>query len=426
MAFPGWLEPARRTNPHDMKNPANSPRKVYLLGPTATPTPVPCRGAVSFPAVVTANNAFAFDLFASLLKSQGPGANLSFSPFSVSTALAMTWSGAQGATAAQMASMLHYTGDPASMGAQFQQLREGLYLAATGLNLNVADSLWLKVGVPFSPAYLSDMQLYYTASENSFSDTGLVAAQVNQWVSDQTQQMIQKVLQPTDVSPYEAIMLVNAVYFKGPWAAPFSPGGTQPRPFTCADGSVTSTAMMSQLGTYYYSQDRDAQVVELPYATTDYSMLVVLPAAGVSLPALEAQLSPAQLNAWVQGLCPKYAQLFLPKLDLNTGPISLIPNLQGLGMVDAFLPHVADFTGILPSGGIVIDLVKHQAVVQVDETGTKAAAVTVIGGAMVLCVATPINPPVVFNADHPFLYFIRQRSSGSILFMGQVTDPDLH
>jgi serpin B len=439
----GWLQAPHRSNGNDPRcgtlKPTSGPSPIPTATPFTLPTPAPqeCSPLPAYSQLVVSNNAFALSLFSELEGSYGPSANITFSPFSVSTALAMTWSGAQGQTAAQMASVLQYTQDPATVGGEYQSLLNSLSQTAVagGLNLNIGDSLWLSTlpSISFSSAYLAQIQQDYSALETylDFTNPTAAAGQINAWAAQVTQNMIPAILSPSDLNINNvptAICLANAVYFKGPWVTAFNVSDTAQAPFTCAGGSVTSTAMMNLTTTLPYTQDQYAQVVELPYAGGDYSMVVILPNAQTGIAGLDAVLSPQRVNTWLQDLCLSQVQLSLPKMELNFGPQNLSNVLQGMGMSLAFTDQ-ADFDG-MQSGPtydeFFIQTVKHQAVVEVTESGTKAAAATVVVVGCQNCMVAPMPlPPIVFNANHPFNFLIREQSTGTILFMAQVMDPNL-
>lgn len=423
----GWLEMPQRCNPHDPKSHAHP-------GPVLSPTPttVSCRPQPNLMQLAVSNNEFALDLFDSLQKSAPAGKNITFSPFSISTALAMVWSGAEGQTASQMAEVLKFQEDPSTLASQYAQLQSDLFQEASsnGLTVTVANSLWLNSADSFSVPYLNLMQQNYSAlvTNLSFGDPVTVVNQVNNWVSQETDQMIPSILSPSDVNPSSVAFLLNAIYFKGNWARPFQASATYPRSFYCEDGSLTTTSMMQQNGNFYYAQNSDAQILELPYTGNDYSMLLILPAQNTSLASIEAKLSPALLNQWIEALCPtSFVQVSLPKLALYFGPVDLKSNLLSMGMTDAFSAGTCNLDNMVTSSHnqAFVEFVKHVATVDVGENGTTAAAVTAVGVGLAV-ITTPM--PIIkynFNVNHPFLFMIRERSTGSILFISQVMNPNL-
>ena len=216
-------------------------------------------------------------------------------------------------------------------------------------------------------------------------------------------------------------MLTNAIYFKGQWATPFNPNLTQNAAFTLGTGGQVQVPTMHDTDSYSYMQSDGYQVVELPYAGNRLVMDVLLPtSSGPS--GLDISQLPADLNGWLQGLTPQQVAVSLPKFQITTPSFDLTQSLENLGMTDAFNPKSADFSGITDPSSLYISNVFHKAYIDVDETGTEAAAATGVVGATSF-IAMPITPPIVFNADHPFLFLIRDTQSGSVLFMGQVADP---
>ena len=233
-AFPGWMDPPSRGNAHDPRNhphPKVPQIDPGIAGPTSTPTPVGCRIQPAQNALVQANNAFAVDLYGALANTLSPSDNLVYSPFSVSTALDMAWSGAAGQTASQMAAVLHLRDDPGVVGTQVKQLLGSLASsAANQLTFTVGDSLWLNSKIAFSPDYLAQMQQDYgaAAASLSFDDGPAVVDLINQWVANSTDQLIKKILAPTDVKPSSVAFLLNAILLEAGWQSQFLPNFNPP------------------------------------------------------------------------------------------------------------------------------------------------------------------------------------------------------
>ena len=387
------------------------------------------------------NNQFACDLLARL-GARTPG-NLFLSPFSIRTALAMTYAGAGGATAAEMKRVLHFTlGD--------DRLHPGMADAIARLNaggagrpqLVVANSLWGERSYDVLPSFLRlNEKIYGSGIERVDFKTASEAArqQINGWVAERTRQKIVDLIPPAGVDASTSLVLVNAVYFKGSWKQPFDPSAT-----TAADwaGSRKQVRMMKRMARYGYAEQRlsgtagpdtesDAgrvQILELPYAGDTLSMLVLLPPPGTALADVVRDLTAAKLATAVAALQTQTVAVSLPRFSLTWGTTDLGSHgtavLPDLGMKQAFIPGQADFSGIdgrtvgrhLHVGGVF-----HKAFVEVQEEGTEAAAATagrMVGGSS----ATP-SPPVSFRADRPFLFVIRERASGMILFAGRLESP---
>jgi serpin B len=217
------------------------------------------------------------------------------------------------------------------------------------------------------------------------------------------------------------LVLVNAIYFKGNWIRQFETRLTKKEPFHLSSGNTVTVPLMRQTDEFDYAESPDLQVLELPYAGGDLSMVVLLPRTVDGLGNLEAELTTQNLKAWTGNLRHKKVIVFLPKFRVTSG-FSLAETLAGLGMPDAFDGDLADFSGMDGRRDLFISAVAHKAFIEVNEEGTEAAAATAV---MVGLTGLPQTnaPPPVFRADHPFLFFIRDNSNGSILFLGRVTDP---
>jgi serpin B len=408
-------------------------------------------------ALVQADNRFALDLFRQV--SSNAAENTFLSPYSISTALAMAWKGAEGETAAQMAKAFHFSALPAGeVTAGFAALQQAITQAqeATGAQLAVANSLWpeRKPENPFLPEYLRTVERDFASvliPLNFKSDPDGSRLQINQWVADKTQDRIRDMLQPGDVTPAMRLALVNAIYFKGTWAAPFTPRLTRSGPFHLAGGAAKDTALMHQTIQSYQAQYADitndavpCQLLSLNYfdrsvqfggrrgpggrsgaGAPGVSLLVVLPRSAADLGKLEQNLTADQLAGWIGRLAGAKVEVFLPKFRIENR-FSLEHPLAALGAVDAFiLPDAhggADFSGMNGAHDLFISKVIHQSFVDVDEQGTEAAAATFVGMAGAGA-PRPTAPPPVFRADHPFLFFIRENATGSILFMGRLANP---
>jgi len=373
--------------------------------------------------VVAGNTAFAVDLYGQLRT--GPG-NVFFSPYSLSTALAMTYGGARGETAQQMARTLHFnlTGD------QLHQAFAGLAAELRAaqqqghVQLAVANSLWPQQGFDFRPDYLAlCLQFYGTAITPVDYKARAETARhtINAWVEDRTNQKIVELLKPGSLGGATRLALVNAIYFKGQWACQFEIGLTKNEPFHRSLEKAVGAPLMRQKGRFGYAEFPDLQVLELPYAGDDVSMIVLLPRQVDGLGALEAGLTAPQLTAWIKDLPDKEVNVFLPRFKV-TAEFELQGPLQSLGMSDAFNGSRADFSGMDGRKDLYISKVVHQAFAEVNEEGTEAAAATavVMGFSGPPVKRTPIP---VFRADHPFLFLIRDQRTGCILFLGRVTEP---
>jgi serine protease inhibitor len=371
-------------------------------------------------AVASGNNQFAIDLYRALRSRPG---NVTISPASISNALALTYEGARGTTAEEMARTLHFPSDRAQMRQAFHDLLARINGDGTSrpYQLNAANSLWGQSGDSFLPDYLRVASETYGADLKSVDfrgDAAPACQTINSWVDSKTNHLITQLLSPNDVNSNTSLVLVNTLYFKGTWQEPFLKAATSPADFHIAPGKTVSAPLMRQTHSHGYVETADEQVLELPYVGGDYAMLVVLPRSVDGLGRLEESLTPARIDTWVGNLAKRKVAVEIPKLKL-TSKVELSKDLAGLGMPTAFTAS-ADFSGIDGKRDLFISAVVHQAVVNVDEEGTEAAAAT---GVTMRSLAVKQEPIASFRADHPFLYLIRDIKTGNILFLGKVADP---
>ncbi len=373
--------------------------------------------------VVRGSNAFAVDLYAQLSKQPG---NLFFSPESISTAFGMAYAGARGHTADQMQKVFHFSLPPdrlhPAMGALIAQLN-GQH---ADYELHTADALWAQQGASFLPGYLKLVENDYGAGFRrvDFNTSPEAArAAINEWVEDQTNKKIQNLLGPGSVTPATRLILTNAIYFKGTWLDEFETRDTEAEDFHLTAKQTVRTQMMNRTGAGYgYYDGGSFQELEMPYKG-GCSMIVLLPKAIDGLPALERSLSAENTNAWIKKLKPaEKVILTFPRFNLTQG-LELSGTLARMGMPLAF-SGAADFSGMDGRQDFVISAAIHKAFVDVTEEGTEAAAATAITMyATAMRRDFPEPPPIVFRADHPFLFLIYDNGAGTILFLGRLADP---
>ncbi|HHY45947.1 MAG TPA: serpin family protein [Firmicutes bacterium] len=371
--------------------------------------------------VVAGNNAFAFDLYRQLAKDKG---NLFFSPYSISSALAMTYAGARGETARQMADVLHFSLAPEKLHPAFLDLTGMFNADGKSYQLSVANALWGQVGYEFLPEFLDITKKYYGAGfkEVDYIDDGnreQARQTINKWVEAKTNDKIKDLIQPNDLSTLTRLVLTNAIYFKGKWEIQFKPEATKPMPFHISAKEKVDVPMMHQVAKFNYAENDQAQILEMPYTGGELSMVVLLPKPEYELAKLEGMLRPEVIRSWLSQLSREKVEVFLPRFKLEKRFL-LNEQLQGLGMIDAFDENAADFSGMTRGRDLYISRVIHKAFVEVNEEGTEAAAATAVvmsGKSIVL------DEPPVFCADRPFVFLIRDLRSGSILFMGRLADP---
>jgi serpin B len=372
----------------------------------------------SMEAVIQGNTHFALDLYQQLRTADG---NLFFSPYSISTALAMTWAGAGGDTQTQMAHALHFMLDQQGLHPAFALL--GARLEETGergqVQLKVANSLWPHKGVQFRKEYLALVRKSYGVrlTPVDFGETEVARRTINAWVEDRTENRIKDLIAAGVLDSLTRLVLVNAIYFKGAWASPFDQDLSEAAPFQVTADEQVQAMMMTRKHTFRYAEEADLQVLELPYAGDDLSMLVLLPRAADGLAKLEESLGMETLDKWTGVLAESEVQVSLPRFELSF-PFRLDDTLKAMGMVAAFSAE-ADFSGMDGSRELFIGAVLHKAFVAVDEQGTEAAAAT----AVVMQRKALTFPAVVFRANHPFVFLIREQGTGSILFLGRVVNP---
>lgn len=379
--------------------------------------------------VVAANTAFGVEIF-SVLAEDSPAGNLFISPYSISTALAMTWAGAEGRTAEQMAEVLRFDMSEESVHQQFEDIQGKLasdyrqqYIEGTGdpLTLEVANALWAQEDFSLLPDYVDLVRARYAAEARNLDFAGDPEDSrqtINAWVEEKTRDRILNLLPRGSIDALTRLVITNAVYFKGSWRDPFDESATSDGPFTTAEGSEVTVPMMHQTEEYPYFQGFGCRAVELPYADNQSSMVVLLPDG--DLGEFEQTLTEQKLSDITDSLTSKEVELTMPSFEF-TSSFRLSETLKTLGMEIPFEAGEADFSGMTGSRDLYISAVIHKAFVKVDEEGTEAAAATAV--VMALTSVQPEPEPVVLTLDRPFLFLIRDRITGSILFMGRVADP---
>jgi serpin B len=368
-------------------------------------------------AVVAGNNRFALDLYRNVKKEQE--GNLFFSPFSVSTAFAMTYAGARGTTEAEMAAVFHFPGEPVRLHEGFEALLHSLDTGAGfgGYRLNIANRLWCQSGFTMLGPFLDITRERYGAGLEpvNFKTAPEDARNtINTWVEDKTNGKIQDLMPRGSITTDTRLVLTNAVYFKGLWLRQFDPAQTRNRDFRVDATRTVSVPIMSQKGDFDFGRPEGLKVLRLPYQTQDLAMIFLLPDADDGLAGVEDRLTPDNLAAWLESADEATVTVFIPRFRIES-KFSLNGTLSDMGMPTAFDDR-ADFSGMTGAMRLVIQSAVHQGYVEVNEEGTEAAAATGIG------VGVTSVPPT-FTADHPFLILIRDEVTGSILFLGRVVDP---
>ena len=371
------------------------------------------------------NAAFAFAAYQKLIATN---TNLVFSPASISIALAMTYAGAAGTTASEMAQALHFTLPPAQLHPAFNALDQALasrgdgYLGADGgpMRLRITNALWAEQTYTFKSDFLATLAANYGADVNLLDFVNAPNPSritINDWVAEQTENKILDLLPPDAIDSSVKLVLTDAVYFNARWNTAFDPSETRDSAFTRLDGSqVTTTYMNADLANPPALQGTNFKAVSLPYADKRLSLVVVVPDAG-QFTQVESSLNATTLATLVAGMTATTVALSLPRFKIETGT-DLGDLLKALGMTSAF-SNLADFSGMDGTGNLFISRVMHKAFIDVGENGTEAAAAT----AVVMKDASIRMVDMDVWADHPFLYFVRDEPTGAILFMGRVLDP---
>ena len=370
--------------------------------------------------VIAAADAFAFDFLAGVAASEGPGVNLFVSPFSASMALGMALAGAEGTTYQAMRDGLGLSGmSREEIGASYHSLIGLLTDLDPTVRMEIGNSVWLRSGFDPEAAYIEEVEADFEARVATLDFADPTAADtINTWVAEATGGTIEGIVTPP-ISPLTVAFLINAIYFQGDWTIQFDPADTRPGSFRREDGTVV-TAPLMQLsdGEFPFAWTPEYTAVELPYGGEAFAMTLVLPPEGVSLADFVAGLDADHWKLILASLSRREPPVTLPKFRLEFDK-QLNDVLKALGMEPAFDPNVADFSRMHRDARVMelhVSEVKQKAFVEVDEKGTTAAAVTSVEVGVT-------SAPIGFTADRPFLFAIRERLSGTVLFTGLVYDP---
>ena len=370
-------------------------------------------------ALVEDNTAFAIDLYRRL--SNTPG-NMLVSPSSISAALAMTYAGARGETERQMARALHFSLKAAELHPAFAALHDRLNAVqqAGQVKLSIANAIWPQADHGFLPEFIALLKACYDAEltpvdyRHAYEDARLI---INAWVEDKTNRKIVELIPRDVLDSLVRLVLVNAVYFKGDWAVQFDPAHTHEAPFRLTADEVVTVPMMQQTARLRHGRFDGLQVLELPYAGNELSMLVLLPDTVDGFDALQTTLTAKQLDAWAQSLEAEEIKVFLPRFKIEYA-LTLNETLKDMGMRAAFDRDAADFSGMDGAIWLYIGYVLHKTFIDVNEEGTEAAAATAV-----IMKARSLSLTPTFRADHPFIFLIRDSATGSSLFLGRLTNP---
>lgn len=376
-----------------------------------------------FESVVLANNNFAFDLYLKLKESTDR--NVFFSPYSIHTAMSMTYEGANGSTKKEMENVLRLSANE-SLRYDFAKMYNTINNKSDNYELSTANALWGQKDYVFLEEFLSASKNYYGANITNleFRDSKGSSEVINKWVEEQTNGKIMNLVPESAISPYTKLILTNAIYFKGSWDVEFDERNTKKRDFKKSLDDTIQVDMMYKGGDeddeYNYFEDDDIQALEIPYKGDKLSMIIILPKEN-DIGGIEDKLTNSFVNEIKSGFSKVPVNIYLPKFKFET-KYFMKEVLSNMGMSIAFEPSLADFSGMNGEKRLFISDVIHQAFVDVNEKGTEAAAVTAV---VMMDNKASAGPRIyTFNANHPFIFFIQEKSSGEILFLGKVENPN--
>ncbi len=403
--------------------------------------------ATTFDLAAKVTNELGADLYRHLAAGDSRSGGICISPYSIDSALAMTFAGADGETRSEMARVLHFpnSGDvPASFSALQHSLEQMSAKTAElakdskkfggpsePITLNIANRLFAQKGYDFREAYLSLIKQNFGGAFELLdfvADPAAATQRINKWIADQTRDKIRDLLPSDALNKLTRLVLANALYLKAPWADAFSDKTTQPEPFFVHGGGPADVPMMRKESQRFgYARRQGFTVVSLPYVGDDLQFVILLPDDVNGLPTLESKLT-ADVLAECTKLEERDVDLQLPKFKLEPPTIALAETFQALGMKTAFdIPHgSANFDKIAPrkpNDYLYISNIFHKTFIAVDEKGTEAAAATAVVMMRATGMAQPKPPPIEVKVDRPFLYAIQHVPSGACLFLGRVTDP---
>jgi len=407
--------------------PVTKPKGVVYAQSQLTRNLDPKLDLATINALSASNTAFAFSFYNQVRDSEG---NIIFSPFSLSLALSMALAGAEGNTRQEMLKALSLD-DLAEVDPAFNALLLAIESSQQELQaedeqstfqLNIANSSWGQSGFGFEQAYLDVLASQYGAGiyqVDFSSDPEAAREAINDWVEDETNDKIKDLIPKGAIKTLTRLVLANAIYFKGGWMHPFMENGTKDTPFTLLDGSKIDVEMMRMAEEdLRYAAQGDYQAVFMPYKSGDFSMLLILPDEG-EFAVVEAELGVDMMTAIKEGMQFVPVNLRMPKFDFETA-INANDVLQQLGMIEAFIPDGADFSGITMKDPLYISDVVHKATITVDEQGTEAAAATAV---IMATKSMPVSDPIDLVFDRPFMFAIVHEPTGTILFLGRVVQP---
>jgi serpin B len=371
-------------------------------------------------AVVNADNTFGIKLFKKLNEESETEENIIISPLSVSIALGMTYNGTNGETKEAMENTLELQGlSVEEINESYKTLIDELTTIDPKVTLNIPNSIWYRNTFDVLQGFININQNYFYAKviPLDFDDPASVGI-INNWVAENTNQKIPEIIDSIDLAA--VMFLINAVYFNGTWVYEFDEQHTEPETFYLSNGTTKQVEMMQQEATLSYATNDLFEAVDLYYGSGNFSMVILLPKETNTPDDIIEQLNTENWTNWMSGFSEKNIQLLLPKFKLEYGK-RLNDALTSLGMGVAFNhPCCADFSKINPNYQLYIGFVKHKTFIDVNEEGTEAAAVTIVG----LEYTSVGDTPYIFTVNKPFLFAIKERDTNAIIFLGKVMEPE--
>ena len=368
--------------------------------------------------IISADNQFGFELFKKINASLDEPKNTMISPLSVSLALAMVYNGAEGNTKKQMEEMLHKANlTPDDINQSYKDLVSSLSSHDPKVELSISNAIFYRNTFPVKSDFIATNQNFYQAEVSGldFTNTTQTLEKVNGWVNTQTKGKIAKIIE--QVNDQDIMYLLNAIYFNGEWKYRFDSKETYDLTFTKEDNFTIQVPTMQIENPFNYYSNESFELLEMPYGSGKYSMLIFLPETGRNTNDVVSLLNPENVNDWISKLAEQNKKVYLPKFEFKFDN-SLVDELSALGMTDAFDDAAANLSGISDAAKLVISEVMHKAYIKVDERGTEAAAVTGITVG-----TTSVGPDNSFRIDHPFVFAIREKDTNAILFIGKVMNP---
>jgi serpin B len=370
--------------------------------------------------VTSGNNQFAFDLYKTIKSNSD---NAFYSPFSISVALGMTVEGAKNTTRKEMLKTMHLPEDDLIRQTGFRSLLTAINAPDKQYKLSTANSIWVQSGMTLKPEFETSLKNNFKGGLNSLNfkvEGDNCRVPINDWVANNTNQKIIDLIPEKSINKFTRMVLTNAIYFKGQWKKEFSKELTSDQYFHLIDQKSVVVPMMQSLKSdHKYLKTENAAILEIPYKNDELSMILILPDPG-KFSAVEAAMSEAQFEIWQKQMTNQTVDVTIPKFKFRQ-KLMLSQKLKEMGMEQAFT-DVADFSGMTKDESLKISEVIHEAFIEVNEEGTEAAAATAV--IMVRTESKEFEDQTLqFRADRPFIFILKHKSKGSILFMGRVMNP---